>query len=127
MTPEQARSGLTLIFFYIPSPLNALGSDARIRVRHVNAFETKDGLILEVLVKPRCKTFRLVAEGDEITVFCRKEPVKGKVNKEITKELSKLFRKRVEIVSGFSSRQKKLLIRDAKKSDVEPVLQSSQV
>ena len=86
----------------------------------MKAFETEDGLILEVLVKPRCRAFRLAILENEITIFCREEPTKWKANKEIVRELSKLFHKKVEIISGFSSKQKKLLIRDAKESDVEP-------
>lgn len=84
--------------------------------------ETKQGVILEVSVKPRSKEFKIVAEGDEIVVFCREEPVKGKVNKELIKELSRFFHKKVELVSGFTSRQKRLLIKDAEKSEVERVL-----
>ena len=85
--------------------------------------ETKDGLILELVVKPRSKVFRIKVEGDNVAVFCREEPIKGKANREIIREFSKLFRRKVEIVSGFSSRQKKLFIRDVKRSDVEPILQ----
>lgn len=84
--------------------------------------ETKQGVILEVSVKPRSKEFKIVAEGDEIVVFCREEPVKGKVNKELIKELSRFFHKKVELVSGFTSKQKRLLIKDAEKSEVERVL-----
>jgi uncharacterized protein (TIGR00251 family) len=86
--------------------------------------EIKDGVILEVNVKPRSREFKIVIEDDEILVFCVEEPVKGKVNKELVKEFSRLFRKKVELVSGFSSKQKKLLIRDFGKSDVERVLLS---
>jgi uncharacterized protein (TIGR00251 family) len=96
-------------------------------VNCVKGIETKDGLILEILVRPRSRAFRLVADGDEIVVFCREEPVKGRANKEITHEFSKLFHMRVEIISGFSSRHKKLLIWGAKSGDVEPVLQGLRV
>jgi len=48
--------------------------------------------------------------------------VKGKVNKEIIKETSKLLGFKVEIVSGVSSKQKVLLIRGANKTQVEVVL-----
>lgn len=86
--------------------------------------ETKEGCVLEILVKPRCKAFKVVVEGDDIIVLCREEPAKGKVNREIIKELSKLFHKRVELVSGFSSRQKRLLVRGIGKNEVELALQS---
>jgi len=85
-------------------------------------YETKEGLILEVHVKPKSKEFKIVVEGEEIVVCCREEPVKGKANKELIKELSRLFHKRVEIISGFTSRQKKLLIKGAAKSEAEAVL-----
>jgi hypothetical protein len=85
-------------------------------------WETKQGVILEVHVKPKSKEFKITAEGDEIMVFCRKEPVKGKVNKELIKELSRLFHKEVKLVSGFTSKQKKVLIKNAEKSEVEHVL-----
>ena len=85
-------------------------------------YETKHGAILEVSVKPRSKEFKIVTEGDEIVVFCREDPVKGKVNRELVKEFSRLFHKKVELVSGFTSKQKKLLIRNAEGREVEHLL-----
>jgi uncharacterized protein (TIGR00251 family) len=85
-------------------------------------YETKHGVILEVSVKPSSKEFKIVTEGDEIVVFCREEPVKGKVNRELVKEFSRLFHKRVELVSGFTSKRKRLLIRNAERGEVEPFL-----
>ncbi|MBE0519984.1 YggU family protein [Candidatus Bathyarchaeota archaeon] len=82
----------------------------------------KQGVILEVYVKPRSKEFKIVTEGEEIIVFCREEPVKGKVNKELVKQLSRLFHRNVKLVSGFTSKQKKVLIEDAEKTEIERVL-----
>lgn len=87
--------------------------------------ETKDGTIIEVFVKPNQPKFKMTTDGDEIVVFSTEEAVKGRVNKEILKELSKLFHARVEIVSGITSKQKQLLIRDANKEEVKGVLHSS--
>jgi len=84
--------------------------------------ETKEGLMLDVSVKPKSKEFKIVTEGDDIVVFCREEPVRGKVNKELVKELSRLFHRKVELVSGFASKQKRLLIKDGERSEVERVL-----
>jgi hypothetical protein len=84
--------------------------------------EVKDGVILEVNVKPNSKEFKIVVEGEEIVVFCVEAPVKGKVNKELLKEFSRLFHNKVELVSGFTSRQKKLLIRSFGKSEAEHIL-----
>jgi uncharacterized protein (TIGR00251 family) len=86
--------------------------------------ETKQGMILDVFVKPRSKEFKIMVEEDKIVVFCEEKPVKGKVNKELVKELSRFFRRKVELVSGFTSNQKRLLIKDAEKSEVERVLSS---
>ena len=77
---------------------------------------------MEVYVKPRSKDFKIVSDCGEIVVFCKEEPVRGKVNKELIRELSSLFHKNVKLVSGFSSKQKRLLIKDAEKSEVERVL-----
>ena len=84
--------------------------------------ETEKGLILDVYVKPRSKEFKILVEGDDIVVHCVEEPVEGRVNKELVKKLSRLFGGRVELVSGFSSKQKRLLVRDADKSEVERAL-----
>jgi hypothetical protein len=84
--------------------------------------EVKDGVILDVNVKPNSKEFKIVVEGDEVVVFCVEAPVKGKVNKELVKEFSRLFHSKVELVSGFTSKQKKLLIRGFRKSEAERIL-----
>jgi len=86
--------------------------------------EVKDGSTLEVYVKPNSKEFKIMVEKDEIVVFCKEEPFKGKVNKELVKEFSKLFGRRVELVSGFTSKNKKLLIKGIGKSEIERILLS---
>ena len=62
--------------------------------------ETKDGVILTIFVKPNSPKFRVELDGDEIVVHSTEEPVKGKVNKEIIKELTKLFQKTNRIDFG---------------------------
>jgi uncharacterized protein (TIGR00251 family) len=69
--------------------------------------KTAQGVVLDVYVKPKSKNFRVELDVDELVVSCREAPVKGKVNRELIKKLSRLFNRRVEIVSGFSSRKKK--------------------
>jgi uncharacterized protein (TIGR00251 family) len=75
-----------------------------------------------VFVKPNSAKFETVIDCGEIVVNCTEEPVKGKVNKELVKELSKLFHSKVEIVSGFTSKQKRLLITGIAKNEVEHLL-----
>ena len=84
--------------------------------------ETKDGTIIEVFVKPNQQKFKVTTDGGEITVFSTEEPVKGKVNKELIKELSKLFHAKIELVSGSTSNKKRLLVRGAEKNKVERFL-----
>ena len=88
----------------------------------LNIKETKEGLILQVFVKPQSKQFKITVENNEVTVYCTQEPTKGKVNKELVKELSKTLHKHVELVAGFTSKQKTLLIKDAEKNQVEHAL-----
>jgi uncharacterized protein (TIGR00251 family) len=92
-------------------------SDVTMRVT-----ETKEGCVLEVTVKSRSRNFKVTVEGEGIIVFCTEEPVKGKANKEIIKELSKMFHRQVELVSGFASREKRLLVKNVKKIEVEEFL-----
>ena len=84
--------------------------------------ETKNGAIIEVFVKPKSSKFEVFLEGDEVVVRCTEEPVKGKVNKELLKALSKFFHTNVELVSGATSRQKRLLIKNTSKTETETLL-----
>ncbi len=84
--------------------------------------ETKDGTLIEVFVKPNQPRFEAKIDGDEILVLSTEEPVKGKVNKEIIKELSRLFHAEVKLVSGSTSKQKHLLVKGVEKSEIERLL-----
>lgn len=84
--------------------------------------ETKDGTIVKIYVKPNQPKFKITIDGDEIIVFATEEPIKGRVNKEIIKELEKVFHVKVELVSGLTSRQKQLLLTGVKKDKVDLLL-----
>ncbi len=84
--------------------------------------ETPQGVTLIIFVKPNFRQFQVKIEDDEIVVCCREAPVKGRVNRELTKELARLFKRRVEILSGFRSRQKKVLIADINPEEVKHIL-----
>jgi uncharacterized protein (TIGR00251 family) len=86
--------------------------------------ETSQGIILDVHIKPNSKEFRLELDEDILIVACREAPVKGKVNKELLKQFSRLFGHKVELLSGFTSRQKKLLVSDIKAEEVNRILAS---
>jgi uncharacterized protein (TIGR00251 family) len=80
--------------------------------------KTDQGVVLSVYVKPDSREFKIEMEENGLVVHCREAPVKGKVNKELVKELSRLFKRRIEIVSGFTSKQKKVLIKDISLDEV---------
>ena len=72
--------------------------------------EVKDGVMLEVYVKPKSRKFSIELKDNEIVICCTEPPVKGKANKEIERELSKLFRRKVMIVSGHRAPHKRILV-----------------
>ena len=84
--------------------------------------EIEKGTVIEVTVKPNQPKFNVKIDGDEIIVFCTEKPVKGRVNKEVIRELSRFFHAEIEIVSGLTSKQKRLLIKNMSKSNVESLL-----
>ena len=84
--------------------------------------ETKEGVVIEIFVKPNSPKFEVAVEGEEIVVRCTEEPVKGKVNKELLKELTRLFHTKVELVSGATSKQKKLLVKNVGRNEIERFL-----
>lgn len=86
--------------------------------------ETGEGVVFEVHVKPNMKQFRLQLDGEELVALCSGAPVKGKVNKELLKQFSRLFGVNVELVSGFTSRQKRFMVRNTDLKEVERVLAS---
>ena len=86
--------------------------------------ETKDGVILTVFVKPNSSKFKVELDGDEIVLHCTEEPVRGKVNKEIIKELTKLFHAKVEFASGLTSKEKQLFVKGLRREQVEGFLKT---
>jgi len=76
------------------------------------------GIVLEVYVKPNSKEFKMKTENDELTIYCRETPEKGRANRELVRELSRVFHKRVEILSGLTSKQKRVLVRETSEEEV---------
>ena len=75
-------------------------------------------------VKPNSKEFRLTIQYDELVVFCREAPIRGKVNSELLKQFSRLFGRKVELVSGFTSKEKKILVRSIETDEANRILNS---
>ena len=86
--------------------------------------ETKDGIVISIFVKPNAPKFKIEFDGKEIVVHATDEPEKGKVNKEIIKELSKILHVKVEFASGLTSKQKQLFVKGLDKQRVEQLLKA---
>jgi uncharacterized protein (TIGR00251 family) len=84
--------------------------------------ESKDGVTIKVFVKPNSPKFKIELDGNEIVVYSTEEPVKGKVNKEIIKEFTKLLHVKVELASGFTSKEKQLSVKGLGKQQAEQLL-----
>ena len=84
--------------------------------------ETEDGTIIELFVKPNSLKFKVTVCKDEIVVFCTEQPAKGRVNKELVKAFSKLFHAKIMLVSGLTSKQKRLVIKGVTQKEVEKIL-----
>jgi uncharacterized protein (TIGR00251 family) len=87
--------------------------------------ETKDGVSITIFVKPNSPIFKIEFDGTEIIVYSTEEPIKGKVNKEIIKEFTKLFHSKVELALGFASKEKQLFVKGMEKQHVERLLKQS--
>jgi uncharacterized protein (TIGR00251 family) len=91
-------------------------------VSAMKLLKTAQGLVLNVYVKPDSRDLKIEVEDDELVVYCKESPVKGKVNRELIKELSRIFKRKVDLISGFTSKQKKILIRDVSLEEVNRIL-----
>lgn len=86
--------------------------------------EVSRGVILEVYIKPGADFFQLKIEDNKLKMWCHERPIKGKVNKKILKQFSRIFDRKIELISGFSSTQKKILINDINIDEVIRILNS---
>jgi uncharacterized protein (TIGR00251 family) len=85
-----------------------------------------DDLLVDIEVAPRSNQFVLAGYNTwrkTLEVKIRSPPLKGKANKEIIKEFSKLTGRNVEIVSGLKSQQKTIKIREMSKKDFLDILE----
>jgi len=83
-------------------------------------------LVLRVTVLPRSSATRIVGfEGDTLRVKVQGAPVNGEANRDLIALLSKHLRvpkKRIEIISGHSSRKKLIKLSDISKEDLSRYL-----
>lgn len=86
--------------------------------------KVSQGVIVDVFVKPNSNRFQLKREENGLVALCSEAPLKGKANKQLLKQLSRFFGHKVELVSGFTSRQKRFLIIGIETKQVEQMLES---
>jgi uncharacterized protein len=80
-----------------------------------------DGVLLDIDVSTKSDTFRVVGYNHwrkSYEIKINAIPHKGKANKEIINQFSKLTNRRVEIISGHKSNRKTLKIYDINEEDL---------
>lgn len=82
----------------------------------MNVKETSQGITFEIKVRTNSDNFRLYHKEESLFIDVRSPPEQGKANTEIVKELSRLFKKNVEIVKGLKSSRKLILVKNIEKS-----------
>jgi uncharacterized protein (TIGR00251 family) len=87
--------------------------------------EINDGILVQIEVSTRSNKFEIAGYNDwreRIEIRIKSPPLKGKANKEIINEFSRLTKKDVEITSGHKSRQKTLKLHDISKENFLDIL-----
>lgn len=82
--------------------------------------EVEDGILVDIEVSPKSKRFEIIGYNkwrEKIEIRIKSPPLKGKANKEIINEFSKLTKKDVKIISGIKSQRKTLKIFNISRSD----------
>lgn len=77
--------------------------------------EAKNGVIIKVKVKTNSNQFGFKNGFLEVT----SPPKEGKANLEIIKGLKNMFKKDIQILRGLKSKEKVILIKDAKIEDID--------
>ncbi|MGB7968448.1 MAG: DUF167 domain-containing protein [Methanobacterium sp.] len=86
---------------------------------------TKDGVLLNIEVSPNSDKFRITGYNqwrESVEVKIKALPQKGKANKEIITEFSKITKTIVEIISGHKSHHKTLKIYGISQDDLMKIL-----
>jgi uncharacterized protein (TIGR00251 family) len=87
--------------------------------------ESEGGILVDIEVSTKSNKFEISGYNtwrEAIEIRIKAVPQKGRANKEITKEFSKLINKPVEIVSGHKSHHKTLKIYNMTKDEFLKIL-----
>ena len=77
--------------------------------------ESKDGIIINIYVKPGSDREALVLEGDELVFYTTEIPEKGRANAALIRFLSRavgLPVSKIDIIYGLRDRTKRVLVKD---------------
>ncbi len=77
--------------------------------------ESKDGVIINLYVKPGSDKDALVLEGEELVFYTTEIPEKGRANAALIRFLSRTIGlpiSKIDIVYGLRSRTKRVLVKD---------------
>jgi uncharacterized protein len=89
--------------------------------------QTKDGVLLDIEVSTKSDKFSVSGYNEWRKAFevkIKAVPHKGKANKEIIREFSKITKSTVEIISGHKSHHKTLKIYDLGEKELLEILKS---
>jgi uncharacterized protein (TIGR00251 family) len=102
------------------------GRESIFRVFMINVRKVEGGVVVSVKVQPNASKDRVVGKhGDQLKIAVTVAPEKGKANKAVIKVLSKLLGIKssdIQIISGETSRDKKVLIRNISEEDLNRVI-----
>jgi uncharacterized protein (TIGR00251 family) len=85
-----------------------------VRLDDVEVTEVPEGTIFTVFVHPRSARTRLQLSSEGVHAFLQSPPSKGKANRELVKLLRRELGFPAEILGGFKSPAKEVLIRNVK-------------
>ncbi len=77
--------------------------------------ESKEGIIINLYVKPGSNKEALVLEGDELVFYTTEIPEKGRANAALIRFLSKVVGlpvSKIDIIYGLKDRTKRVLVKD---------------
>ncbi|MGI8668341.1 MAG: DUF167 domain-containing protein [Aridibacter sp.] len=94
----------------------------------IEIIENQDSIIFNVRVIPRSSKSEIVGEHDgDLKVKLSSPPVDGRTNKELIKILAKELKvaiSDIEIISGETSKSKRIQIRTSNKQNIYAILQA---
>jgi uncharacterized protein (TIGR00251 family) len=114
----------------MPVPISILDSPHATRQNSGMTWitETKDGVVLNIHASPRASRNEIQGEhGNALKIRLKAPPVDGKANETLIEFLAELLgvpRRHVTLISGQTSRQKRVAVRDMTKKQTQEILKN---